>query len=114
MIQVELAKWGQTVEDLRQASLNEAHPRSRERFQALYLIASGQLNATACAAHIGRQDETVLRWVHLYNRHGPAALAYRHTGGRSPLLTSDRHNRSLLPSRAAGRPTTACPATAGR
>jgi hypothetical protein len=36
--------------------------------------------------HIGRQDETVLRWVHLYNRHGPTALAYRHTGGRSPLL----------------------------
>src|SRR5881227_1983090 len=76
------------VEDLRLASLNEAHPRSRERFQALYLIASGQFNATACAAHIGRQDETVLRWVHLYNRHGPGALTYRHTGGRSPLLLS--------------------------
>ena len=86
MLKVELAKWRQTVEDLRLASLNEAHPRSRERFQALYLIASGQFNATACAAHIGRQDETVLRWVHLYNRQGPAALAYRHTGGSSPLL----------------------------
>jgi hypothetical protein len=90
MIQVEMAKWGQTVEDLRLASLNEKHPRSRERFQALYLIASGQFNATACAAHIGRQDQTVLRWVHLYNRHGPDALAYRHTGGRSPLLPSSR------------------------
>ena len=114
MIKVEMARWGQTVEDLRRASLSEAHPRSRERFQALYLIASGQLNATACAAHIGRQDETVLRWAHLYNRHGPAALTYRHTGGRAPLLTSDRRSRSLTPSRAAGRPTTACPATAGR
>src|SRR5215467_7962425 len=60
MIKVETAKWQQTVEDLRRASLHEAHPRSRERFQALYLIASGQLNATACAAHIGRQDETLL------------------------------------------------------
>ena len=114
MIKVETAKWGQTVEALRRASLSEAHPRSRERFQALYLIASGRFNATTCAAHIGRQDETVLRWVHLYNRHGPAALAYRHTGGRSPLLTSNRQNRSLKPSRAANRPTTACPATAGR
>jgi hypothetical protein len=114
MIKVDLARWQQTVEHLRRASLDEAHPRSRERFQALYLIASGQLNATTCALHIGRQDETVLRWVHLYNRHGPAALAYRHTGGRSPLLTSNRQNRSLLPSRAANRPTTACPATAGR
>jgi hypothetical protein len=90
MIKVELAKWGQTVADLRQASLNEAHPRSRERFQALYLIASGQFNASACAAHIGRQDETVLRWVHLYNRHGPRVLSYRHTGGRSPLLLNSR------------------------
>jgi hypothetical protein len=90
MIQVALAKWRQTVEDLRLASLNEAHPRSRERFQALYLIASGQFNSTTCAAHIGRQDETVLRWVHLYNKHGPGALAYRPTGGRSPLFLSSR------------------------
>jgi Homeodomain-like domain len=90
MIKVELAKWRQTVEDLRLASLNETHPRTRERFQALYLIASGQFHATACAAHIGRQDETVLRWVHLYNRYGPDGLTYRHTGGPSPLLLSSR------------------------
>src|ERR1043166_4125389 len=74
MIKVEMAKWRQTVEDLRRASLDEAHPRSRERLQALYLIPSGRFNATACAAHIGRQDETVLRWVHLYNKHGPDTI----------------------------------------
>lgn len=90
MIQVNLAKWRQTVEDLRLASLHGAHPRDRERFQALYLIASGQFNATTCAAHIGRQDETVLRWVRLYNERGPDALAYRHTGGRAPLLPTRR------------------------
>jgi transposase len=90
MVQVQTAKWRQTVEDLRLASLHEAHPRSRERFQALYLIASGQFNATACAAHIGRQDETVHRWVRLYNSHGPDALVYRHSGGRSPLVPSSR------------------------
>ena len=90
MINVEIAKWGQTVEDLRRAALHATHPRSRERFQALYLIASGQFNATTCAAHINRQDETVLRWLHLYNRHGPDGLVYRHTGGRSPLLLTSR------------------------
>jgi hypothetical protein len=90
MIKVEMTKWQQTVEDLRLASLNQAHPRSRERFQALYLIASGQFNATACAAHMGRQDETVLRWLHLYNRHGPGGLVYRHSGGRAPFLPSSR------------------------
>ena len=90
MVRVEMAKWGQTLEDLRRVSVAAMHRRSRERFQALYLIASGRFSATTCAAHIGRQDETVLRWVHLYNRHGPAALAYRHSGGRSPLLLSSR------------------------
>ena len=90
MIRVEMVQWGQTLEDLRLASLQATHPRSRERFQALYLIASGRFNATTCATHIGRQDETVLGWVHRYNAHGPDALAYRRTGGRSPLLARTR------------------------
>jgi hypothetical protein len=114
MIKVELAQWRQTVEDLRLASVNATHPRSRERFQALYLIASGQFNATTCAAHIGRQDETVLRWVHLYNRHGPEALAYRHTGGSAPLFRDSRSSRSWPPWRTPTPPRRACPGTTGR
>ena len=94
MVAVEFAKWGQTLEDLRRASLEAPHARSRERFQALYLIASGQFNATTCAAHIGRQDETVLDWVHRYNRQGPDAVAYRRTGGRAPLLRRLKSNKS--------------------
>ena len=114
MVSVEMARWGQSLDDLRRASLLAAHPRSRERFQALYLIASGRFNATACAAHIGRQDGTVLGWVHRYNAHGPDALAYRRTGGRAPLLTGNRPDNSSTPSRRPGPPNTACPATAGR
>jgi hypothetical protein len=114
MVRVEMAKWGQTLEDLRRASLQMAHRRSRERFQALYLIASGQFNATACAAHIGRQDETALGWVHRYNEHGPDALAYRRTGGRAPLLMRRGRIRSPRSSRRASPASTACPATAGR
>ena len=114
MVRVEMAKWDQTLEDLRLASLQAAHRRSRERSQALYLIASGRFNATSCAAHIGRQDETVLGWVHRYNEHGPDALTYRRTGGRAPLLTSDNRGRSPRSSRRAAPPSTACPATAGR
>jgi len=90
MIRVEMVKWGQTLEDLRLASLQATHPRSHERFQALYPFASAHLNATTCATHITRQDETVLGWVHRYNAHGPDALTYRRTGGRSPLLASTR------------------------
>src|SRR3954454_18008964 len=114
MVRVEMAKWGKALEDLRRASVETPHRRSRERFQALYLITSGRFNATTCAAHIGRQDETVLGWVHRYNEHGPDALTYRRTGGRAPLLTSDSPNRSLTSSRTASPLSTACPATAGR
>ena len=88
--------------------------RRRERFQALYLIASGRFHATTCAARIGWHDETVLGWVHRYNEHGPDALTYRRTGGRAPLLTSDNRSRSPRSSRRAAPPSTACPATAGR
>ena len=114
MVRVEMAKWGQTLEDLRLASVHAAHRRSRERFQASSLIASGRFNATACATHIGPQDETVLGWVHRYNEHGPDALTYRRTGGRAPLLASHSLGRSLKSSRGAAPPSTACQATAGR
>ena len=114
MVRVEMAKWGQTLEDLRRASVQTAHQRSRERFQALYLIASGRFNATTCAAHIGRQDETVLGRVHRDNEHGPDALTYRRTGGRAPRSTSRGRDRSPMSSRRAAPPRTACPVTAGR
>src|SRR3954449_5177305 len=92
MVRVDLARWGQSVEDLRAASLAAPHRRTRERFQALYLIASGQFNATTCAAHIGRQDETVLAWLHRYNAQGPGALTYKKTGGTTPLLRQGKSN----------------------
>jgi transposase len=114
MVRLEMAKWGQTLEDLRRASVQGAHRRNRERFQALYLIASGQFNATTCAAHIGRQDETVLGWVHRYNAQGPDGLTYHRTGGRAPLSTSEKRNRSPMSSRRAALSSTACPVTAGR
>ena len=114
MVRVDMAKWGQSLEDLRRASVQTTHRRSRERFQALYLIASGLFNATTCAAHIGRQDETVLGWVHRYNEHGPDALTYRRTGGPAPLFRPTKPADSSRSSRAPNRSTTACPATAGR
>jgi transposase len=107
MVGVECARWGQAPEDLRRASVEAPHPRSRERFQALYLIASGRFSATSCAVHIGRQDETVLDWVHRYNAQGPDALAYRRTGGRAPLLRRPRSSASSTRSKTTSRPSRA-------
>jgi len=86
MVRPETAKWGQTLADLRQMSVAAEHARTRERFLALYMIGSERVNATEWAAEIGRDDNTVMGWVHTYNRHGPEALAYRRTGGRPPFF----------------------------
>ena len=113
MIRVELQKWGQTLQDLRHLALRAEHHRTRERFLALSLIADGTHNATSWAARFGRQDDTVLKWVHDYNDRGPDALTYRRTGGHAPFLTRPRQTESSRPSRPVPRSTTACPATAG-
>ena len=114
MIRVEIQKWGQSLEDLRRLALQAEHPRTRERFLALSLIADGTHNATSWADQFGRQDDTVLKWVHDYNSTGPDALAYRRTGGPAPLLRPIKHGRSSRSSPPPSRSTTDCPATAGR
>src|SRR5438309_8408589 len=85
MIRVEFQKWGQSLEELRSLAIRAGHPRTRERFLALSLIADATHNATSWAARYGRQDETVLGWLHTYNSKGPDALTYRRTGGHPPL-----------------------------
>ncbi len=50
MIRPDFAKWGQPPEEIYQLSLKAAHVRSRERFQALYMIGTQQINATVTIA----------------------------------------------------------------
>ena len=114
MIRPDVTKWGQTVDDLRRTASDAAHPRTRERFQALDMIASGQTNATRWADEIGRNDESVSGWAHQYNRGGPAALTYRPTGGRAPFLPRPRFGNSSTRSKPRPPTPTGCPATAGR
>jgi hypothetical protein len=94
MVRPDTAKWGQSVDDMRRLSIEAEHPRTRERFQALYQIGSEQTNATQWAIEIGRDDNTVIGWVHTYNLLGPEALHYRRTGGRPPFLAKNRLRRS--------------------
>jgi hypothetical protein len=85
MLRPAIEAWDQSVDDLRRLAIDAPHPRTRERFQALFMIASGAANASGWAKRTGRDDETVLGWVHLYNAAGPRAMAYRRTGG-APLF----------------------------
>jgi transposase len=90
MIYPATAKWSQTNADLLQLAMEAKHRRTRERWLALYMIASGQRNATQWAKEIGRTDDTVLSWVHRYNDQGPEGIGYRRTGGRVPLFRESR------------------------
>jgi hypothetical protein len=95
MIRPDTAKWGQTIDDLRRLATGAEHPRTRERFLALYQIATGQTNATQWAENIGRCDECVMGWVHCYNERGPEAMIYRRTGGSAPLLRRRKQSKLL-------------------
>ena len=85
VLRVDYARWGHTPEDLRHLALSAPHTRTRERALALFEITQGRC-ATRLAARTGRHPQTVMGWVHAYNAQGPAALAFRRTGGRRPFF----------------------------
>ena len=114
MIRPDTPKWGQTTDDLRRLATEAPHPRTRERFLALFVIAAGQSNATLWATRIGRCDECVLGWVHRYNDRGPEAMTYRRTGGHAPFLRPRSSRGSSRSSAVPSRRTTASRAAAGR
>lgn len=94
MIRPDFAKWNQTSHDFLRLATEAKHPRTRERFLALYQIVTGQSNATQWATQIGRCDESVMGWIHSYNQDGPDSLIYRRSGGRSPFFRQPRLSNS--------------------
>jgi transposase len=89
MLRVDPARWDQTPADLRELAMSASHPRTRERFLALYEITQESC-ATRVAAQARRHPQTVMEWLHLYNTRGPAALIYQRTGGRPPFARRSR------------------------
>jgi hypothetical protein len=79
MLRVEYARWDQTPADLRELAMSASHPRTRERFLALYEITQESC-ATRVAERTRRHPQTVMEWLHLYNIRGPEALVYQRTG----------------------------------
>jgi len=93
MIRPIFEKWGQKAEKIRRLSIEAEHPRSRERFQALYMIGTGQKNASEWSRKIKRKKQTVLGWVHRYNENGPESIHYQHSGGQQPKLNKVEKKR---------------------
>lgn len=89
MLKVEYARWGQSLEELRHLSVNAEHQRTRERFLALYEMAQ-ESYPTELAKRVSRHYQTLMRWVHEYNEHGPESQVFRHTGGKPPFSKKSR------------------------
>jgi hypothetical protein len=69
--------------------MNAPHPRTRERFLALYDITQASC-ATRVAERTCRHPQTVMEWLHLSNIRGPEALVYQRTGGHPPFARRSR------------------------
>ena len=89
MLRVDHARWDQTPADLCELAMSASHPRTRERFLALYEITQESC-ATRVAAQARRHPQTVMEWLHFYNTRGPEALVYQRTGGRPPFARRSR------------------------
>lgn len=85
MLTINYQKWNQSSQDLLDLALNAEHPRTRERFHAIYEIAMGK-NTIQVGKEIGRNYQTVMEWVHKYNDSGADSLFYQRSGGRRPLF----------------------------
>lgn len=86
MLKVCYERWSESPEYLRELALTSEHPRTRERFLALFEIVSGK-TATRISHETQRNHQTVMGWVHKYNKAGSKSLFYQQTGGRTPLFS---------------------------
>ena len=78
-----LARWELDVATVRERMYRAAHPRERERWHALWLLAQGW-SAAQVAEALERDPHTVGDWLPPSRRAGPAAVAFEQTGGSPP------------------------------
>ena len=95
MSRPDFAKWNQSAAEIRNRSIEAAHKRTRERFQARYMIGTEQYNASQWAEMSNRCVQTVLGWVHIYNEPGWRALIDQRSGGRQAKLSEAEKKRLI-------------------
>src|SRR4051812_34590769 len=100
VLRVDLARWGQTPEDLRHLALSAPHAGTLDRPLARFAI-THHGSPTQVPGRTGRRAHTVMEWVHAYNQGGPDALAFRRTGGRRPFFA---HSAKPSSARRSARP----------
>jgi Homeodomain-like domain len=85
-VQAALARWDLAPCQVRERMYQAPTARERERWHALWLLAQGW-SAAAVARAFERDPHTIGAWLDAVGQHGPAALAFAHTGGSPPPST---------------------------
>ena len=78
-----LDRWDVELRQVRERMYRAHTPRERERWHALWLLAQGW-SANHVAEALERDPHTIGGWLAAFDRDGPAALAFEHTGGAPP------------------------------
>ena len=78
-----LKHWGLNMGAVRQRMYRAATPRERERWHAIWLLASGW-SAAQVAVALERDPHTIGGWLTTLRQAGPAGLSFDHTGGSPP------------------------------
>ena len=81
-----LERWHLNAHQVRERMYRAPTPRERERWHALWLLARGW-SAVQVAEALERDPHTIGEWVAAFDRSGPAAVVFEHTGGSPPPST---------------------------
>jgi transposase len=79
-IAVALMRWELDARQVRDRMYRAPTPREREHWHALWLLAQGW-SASKVAEVLERDAHTIGSWLAVFERDGPAALAFEQTGG---------------------------------
>lgn len=78
-----LGRWQMDIKQVRERMYRAPTPRERERWHAIWLMASDwSLEQVACA--LGRDARTIGEWSAEFERQGPDGLAFEQAGGAPP------------------------------
>ena len=81
------------IQRLEEMVLRELNAKQRDRYRAVFLVASEQLEGDEIAKRLGRSPRFVDEWVGRYRRGGIDALLPRKQPGRRPKLTAEQEQK---------------------
>ncbi len=86
-----LDRWAVELRHVRERMYRAPTPRELERWHALWLLAQGW-PANQVAEALERDPHPIGNWLAAFDRDGPAARAFEHTGGSPPPSTRRRRS----------------------